>query len=303
MIDVLEQNHDAPAEDRPALHVGRHAPRISAADAARTIVDAGGPATSEAGGSATSDAGGSATLSTLAVSPPGHPFGSIVSFAVDGRGDPLFFISELAEHTRNLRADGRASLLATETAPSGVDPLALGRVTLLGVAHPVPEERRDEARSLVVARHPAVAVYADYGDFSAWRLEVATVRWVGGFGRMTWIDADDYAAADPDPVSGARHGIAEHMNADHADAGVLLCQQALDEAGHGEAIVSAATFDSVDRYGCDYVATTTAGSAYVRLAFDEPATSLDEVRRAMVALVHRARRHRPAAGTATVASR
>ena len=55
--------------------------------------------------------------------PPGFPFGSLVSYAVDDTGNPLFFISELAEHTRNLHADSRASLLATEPQP-GTDDLA-----------------------------------------------------------------------------------------------------------------------------------------------------------------------------------
>ena len=54
------------------------------------------------------------TLSTLALDPAGFPFGSIVSFGLDDRGDPLFVISQLAEHTRNLGVDPRASLLVTE---------------------------------------------------------------------------------------------------------------------------------------------------------------------------------------------
>ena len=79
------------------------------------------------------------------------------------------------------------------------------------------------------------------------------------------------------------------MNVDHADAGVLLCQHALDAAGRADAVVSTALFDSVDRYGCDYIATTSAGPAFVRLAFDEPVTSLAAVRTAIVTLVRRVR--------------
>ena len=164
-------------------------------------------------------------MATLTVDPPGFPFGSVVSYAVDEAGDPLFFISELAEHTRNLHADSRASLLATEPLPPGVDPLSLGRVTLIGTAEPVPDDQLADARRVVVERHPAVAGYADYGDFSCWRLAVRSVRWVGGFGRMNWLDVEGYRTAIPDPVLAERHGVIEHMNADHADAGVLLCQR------------------------------------------------------------------------------
>ena len=46
--------------------------------------------------------------------PAGYPFGSVVSYGLDESGEPLFVISQLAEHTRNLGADPRASLLVTE---------------------------------------------------------------------------------------------------------------------------------------------------------------------------------------------
>ena len=274
MISTTNSRHDAPAADQPAIVVGAGIPRVSGADAARTIMAAGG----------------TGTLATLAVDPAGFPFGSIVSYAVDNAGDPLFFISELAEHTRNLRADGRASLLASEPPPPRTDPLSVGRVTLVGLAYPVPDCDLAAARQVVVDRHPAVGGYADYGDFACWRLAITAVRWVGGFGRMDWIDAAAYRSATVDPVLAARQGVIKHMNADHADAGALLCQRALDSAGRGDAVVSTATFDGVDRFGCDYVATTSAGVAHVRLAFDEPATSLAAVRAAVVALVRRASR-------------
>ncbi len=46
---------------------------------------------------------------------------------------------------------------------------------------------------------------------------------------------------------------------------------------------------AVDRYGFDIAAKTPAGPRAARLAFDEPVATPDEVRRAMVALVKRAR--------------
>ena len=106
MIETTNATHDVPAAAQPTIIVGADLPRVSAVDAARTIAS-----------------GGTATLATLTADPPGFPFGSLVSYAVDATGNPLFFISELAEHTRNLRADSRASLLATEPQP-GTDGLA-----------------------------------------------------------------------------------------------------------------------------------------------------------------------------------
>jgi len=212
----------------------------------------------------------------------------VVSYATDDVGRPLFVISEIAEHTRNLRVDGRCSLLITEWGRADGDPLALGRVTLVGVATPVPVAEQADATSLVTGRLPAVGGYASYGDFSCWRVDVTAVRWVGGFGRMDWVDAESYRAGVVDQALARRHGVIEHMNADHADAGVLLCQRAIDHEDLA-ATVTKATFDHVDRLGCEYVATTERGAAYIRLGFAEPATSVDDVRAAVVALVRGAR--------------
>src|SRR4051812_2075420 len=97
-------------------------------------------------------------LSTVALEPPGVPYGSLVTFGLDG-GSPVFCISELAEHTRNLRADGRASLLVAE--PGMGDPLARARVTLLGRTQVVAEAERVRARDAYLASHPNGAYYAD----------------------------------------------------------------------------------------------------------------------------------------------
>src|SRR6195952_4362265 len=69
-------------------------------------------------------------LSTIAADPAGYPYGSVASYGLDDRGNPLFFVSLMAEHTQNAIQDARASLLATEPVPEGADPLASGRATL-----------------------------------------------------------------------------------------------------------------------------------------------------------------------------
>src|SRR6186997_2813737 len=74
------------------------------------------------------------TLCTLALEPEGYPYGSFVTVAFD-EGDPVFLISGLAEHTKNLERDARASLLVAESGAD--DPLANGRVTMLGLCRRV----------------------------------------------------------------------------------------------------------------------------------------------------------------------
>src|SRR3954470_5276430 len=97
------------------------------------------------------------TLCTLAVEPEGYPYGSFVTVAFD-EGDPVFLISGLAEHTKNLERDPRASLLVAEG--GAVDPLANGRVTMLGRCLPV-DGTGGSARHAFFAAHPNARYYAD----------------------------------------------------------------------------------------------------------------------------------------------
>ncbi|HSO35739.1 MAG TPA: DUF2470 domain-containing protein, partial [Labilithrix sp.] len=126
--------------------------------------------------------------------------------------------------------------------------------------------------------------YVDFKDFAFYRLEPTSLRYVGGFGRMSWVSADDYRLAEPDPLADAATGILTHMNDDHRDS-VLAYAKVL--AGLTDA--TSATMTAVDRYGVELATITPAGPRAARLAFDAPVTTSDEVRRAMVALVKRAR--------------
>jgi hypothetical protein len=224
------------------------------------------------------------TLSTLATEPPGYPYGSVASYGLDDRGNPLLFLSLMAEHTQNAIRDPRASLLVTEEVPAGADPLAVGRATLLGLLSTVAEEERSGARDRYLEANPASAYYIDFGDFTFYRLDVESIRYVGGYGRMSWVDAALYAEAEPDPLAAAAAGIIEHMNTDHADAQVSFCRHLLNRPDTTEAVMSA-----VDRYGFEMIAVSPGGRAAVRLGFPQECVTGEQVRKAMVALVADAR--------------
>jgi putative heme iron utilization protein len=226
----------------------------------------------------------SAALSTIAREPEGFPYASLVTLATDAAGRPLLLLSTLAEHTRNLLARSEASVLVTEPLDGHDQPLAVGRVTILGPCTVVPEAEKSAVRETFLAQQPRSSYYVDFKDFAFYRLEPTSLRYVGGFGRMSWVSPDDYRIAEPDPLAAAATGILTHMNDDHTDA-VLAYAKVLA----GVADASAATMTAVDRYGFDLALTTPAGPRAVRLAFDEPVRTNDEVRRAMVTLVKRAR--------------
>jgi len=233
-------------------------------------------------------------LSTIAVDPAGYPYGSVATYGLDDRGNPLFFVSLMAEHTQNAIRDSRASLLVTEPVPDGADPLASGRATLMGPMTAVADSDRPSAQERYLAANPTAEYYIGFGDFAFYRLDVASIRYVGGYGRMSWVDAGRYAAAEPDPLAPAAAGIIGHMNADHAEAQALYCRHLA-----GRPDTTAATMSAVDRYGFEMIAEGPRGRAAVRLGFPEPCATGEEVRRAMVAMVAEARRlaaGRPDAG-------
>jgi putative heme iron utilization protein len=120
------------------------------------------------------------TLCTLAIQPEGYRYGSFVTVAFES-GNPVFLISGLAEHTKNLEGDPCASLLVAESGPA--DPLANGRVTMIGPCTRV-EGEGGTARAAFFAAHPNFRHYADLRDFAFWTLHVDSVRYIGGYGRM-----------------------------------------------------------------------------------------------------------------------
>lgn len=137
---------------------------------------------------------GRGSLATMALEPAGYPFLSVVLFTLDEDGSPLLTLSALAEHARNLAADARASPLAVE--PAEADPLAAGRVTLVGDCRMVPDAGQEAARARFLDAH-ADATHVSFGDFAMYRLDVKAVRYVGGFGAMSWVEPDAYAKVDP----------------------------------------------------------------------------------------------------------
>lgn len=133
-------------------------------------------------------------LCTLSVKRPGFPFGSVTPYALDDFGRPLLLLSSLAVHTKNLLANPHASLLIAEE-PEEDNPLAAGRVNLMGMVQPVPETEVEGTRHRYLEWHPGAAEWADFGDFRFYRLAVTEIYYVGGFGNMGWVAAGDYQHA------------------------------------------------------------------------------------------------------------
>lgn len=211
----------------------------------------------------------------------GHPFASLVNVATDVDGSPLILVSRLSTHTANLEADGRASVLLA--AGGKGDPLAHPRLTALGAFARVARESAEQARvrRRFLARHPKSELYAGFGDFSFWRMTVASAHLNGGFARAADLKAADLLTdmSGAEELIAAEEGAVEHMNSDHAEATRLYATKLLGQEDGPWRI------SGLDPDGADL----SAGDRTARLGFKERVTLGGALRQVLVALAKQAR--------------
>lgn len=132
------------------------------------------------------------TMATLS-GPEQSPFASLANVATAPDGSPLLLLSRLAAHTRHLEADPRLSLLfySALNQASGGDPLTHARLTIEGRAERLTDAQdRAAARSRFLARHPKSTLYADFSDFSFFRVAIERAYLNGGFGRAANLSTE-----------------------------------------------------------------------------------------------------------------
>ena len=211
----------------------------------------------------------------------GHPVATRVTVATDLDGTPVILTSNLSAHTSALLANPYCSLLVGE--PGKGDPLAHPRVSLFCEAVRVERETsiHKRLRQRYLSRHPKAALYADFGDFAFFRLELSGASLNGGFGKafelnkadlMTPVSrTDDWAEMEASAVA--------HMNEDHLDAVKLYAEVLCKAESAGWKIAC------LDPDGLDLVA----GDRVQRLWFSNTLGSPDEIRGVLVDLAKLAR--------------
>jgi putative heme iron utilization protein len=213
-------------------------------------------------------------LCTLSKKFNGHPFGSITPYLVDHDGSILMLISTLAEHSKNILADPRVSLITHSQDNPHIQ--AQGRVTVLGEAQFVAE--REPAGRRYLRYFPEAQTYFAMHDFSFYRIVPQAVRYIGGFGNIHWIKSEDYSVP-PYTLSAQEDGVIEHMNIDHQDALLNCCRHFHQyEAAKVEML-------GIDCDGFD----VRADEKVLRFDFKEPLFDAQHARSALVEIAEEAR--------------
>jgi heme iron utilization protein len=206
-------------------------------------------------------------LSTISLELGGYPFGSVTPYCVDRMCRPIIYISPIAEHTRNIVADSRVSLTIVEKGISD-DVQSRGRVTVIAQANKVDADRDIAERYF--RYFPASKQYDRTHTFEFFRLEPVRIRFIGGFGQIFWMQAQELAI--PNPFSASEEvRIVHHMNQDHAD---VLRRVAGDPS---------AQMVGLDSEGFDVLA----NDRKIRIPFSTPVMNMDQARRAFVDISRR----------------
>ncbi|MFQ3622552.1 MAG: pyridoxamine 5'-phosphate oxidase family protein [Acetobacteraceae bacterium] len=220
-----------------------------------------------------------ATLATVTAS--GQPFASLVTPAAAPDLSALLWLSMLSGHTRHLMNDPRCSLLFLGPA-RGANPQRRPRLTVTGLAARVDGAEAASLKARWLARHPYARRYADFNDFSLWRITIEEGLFVGGFAMARRVPG---ALLRPDPaavtaIAEAEADIIAHVNEEHAEALDAIALGVLRRRGGGWRLAA------VDVDGCDLVR----GRARARLDFAGPVSDADGVRRALILAATEGRR-------------
>lgn len=248
--------YTGPASGRPEVPQPTHAERV------RTLLHVGG----------------SSTLATMSCRHPGYPFGSLMPYGFDDDGTPSFLISKMAMHTQNILADSRATLLVVQASTDG-NTLGAARASILGDVRRVAEDAMEAVRATYLEQNPQARYWVDFDDFHFYQMDVVEVYFVGGFGVMGWVSADEYRTAKVDPLVDVAAGIMEHMNADHEEALIALSK------AHAGLDASAATMTAIDRLGFHVRLKTAEGMKGARIGFPTEVRSAAESRTVLVKMV------------------
>src|ERR1700704_2313752 len=202
----------------------------------------------------------------------GDPYCSLVNLASHPDGSPILLISRLAVHTRKILADPRGSLMLDERGAG--DPLEGARIMLAGRAEMAGNDDVRNLRRRYLNAHPSAEAFADFQDFSFYRIRPSGTHLVAGFGRIVDLAPEEFLTPIDD--AGAL------LEADHRDAVNLYATRLLG-AEAADWRCTGCDPDGLDMQADDQV---------LRLEFPERVTGPDELRKMLVRLVEEARAKR-----------
>lgn len=224
----------------------------------------------------------SGVLATNSLSVKGFPFGSVTPFLTTENGDLVIYASDIAQHSRNMKADSKVSLCVYNAETD--DSQANARVTVLGNA--TPDTVSKALQQQYFRLFPQALKYVEAHDFRFYLIRTERVRYIGGFGEIYWFSQQEWQDQRFD-LSGQAAGAIQHMHEDHADALAEIVADTLkQDVNEGEVKML-----SCYQHGFHY---SVSNAIKGFIAFNRPISDQFSLRHAMVELTKGARVATPA---------
>ncbi|MDP8079799.1 HugZ family protein [Phocoenobacter skyensis] len=147
----------------------------------------------------------------------GYPMGSVAPFIIDHTGCPVIYTATVAERTKNIVANSKASLFMREVRRN--HRIETGwRLGVMGDLLEIDDnEDLMRVRRSYFRHYPKAAMYENFHEFKFYRLNVKMARVILGFGRIAWVEGDVLRRASVFDEN-TEQKIIEHMNQDHIEA-------------------------------------------------------------------------------------
>ena len=153
-------------------------------------------------------------LSTVSKKYEGYPFGSFVTFISGADRSIIFYASDIAQHTINLKNNSKACITLFNLSEG--DKQDSARLSLLGDVKKI-EEDIDEISRQFIEFFPESSQYSNMHDFNFYKLNISQVRWIGGFGKIAWLSSTNWNPTKPKWLK-QENSMVKHMNEDHSNS-------------------------------------------------------------------------------------
>lgn len=158
------------------------------------------------------------------------PYSTFVMTASDYDGSPLILLSNLSEHTKNLKTNNLASLLFYEEQKEidlfpefdnsdlpydYEDPMSRPRLTVIGELKISKEAHHKKRFSL---RHPTSNFYINFKDMNIYKLHVKLAHITAGFAKVKWFFTNEILYDVKVSLKNDEFSIIKHMNDHHQES-------------------------------------------------------------------------------------
>ncbi len=138
---------------------------------------------------------------------------------------PILLLSDLSEHTKNIKEKNSASLMLCEERKlykffpkfdnkfsSYEDPMSRPRVTLIGK---LKKTINLNDRKRFISRHPASNLYANFKDMNFYKMDIKSAHLIGGFAQVKWFTRNEILCKNISNFQDSEENIINHMNSSH----------------------------------------------------------------------------------------